>query len=68
MAFHVLAELAAFFRRTEPHSPISHHIEQAIRWGNMTLPELLTELIVDDKSRQEVLTRVGIDKTDGAQK
>lgn len=62
-AFRTLSELAAFFRRTEPHSPISHHLEQVIRWGNMSLPELLQELIADEKSRLEVFTRVGIDKT-----
>jgi type VI secretion system protein ImpA len=52
--------LAEFFRRSEPHSPVSHHVEEAVRWGRMGLPELLGELIADDKTRQMVLQRVGI--------
>jgi type VI secretion system protein ImpA len=55
-----LRELAEFFRRTEPHSPISHHLEEAVRWGQMALPELLTELIPDDRARNELFTRIGI--------
>jgi type VI secretion system protein ImpA len=53
-------ELADFFRRTEPHSPMSHHLEEAVRWGRLALPELLTELIPDDRSRLELFTRIGI--------
>ena len=30
-------ELADFFRRSEPHSPISHHLEEAVRWGQLPL-------------------------------
>jgi type VI secretion system protein ImpA len=59
-AFKQLTILAEFFRRSEPHSPVSHHIDEAVRWGRMALPELLMELIPDDRTRQEVLTRVGI--------
>ena len=61
VAFRMLSELAVFFRRTEPHSPVSHHIEQAVRWGKLPLPDLLKELITDESSLQEVFTRVGID-------
>jgi type VI secretion system protein ImpA len=67
LAFRLLADLALFFRRVEPHSPVSHHIEQAIRWGKMTLPELLEELIADENLRQQVFTRVGIERTENPQ-
>jgi type VI secretion system protein ImpA len=63
-AFAVLTELAAFFRRTEPHSPIAHHVEEAVRWGKMDLPTLLSELITDEKMRQQVFTRIGIPEID----
>jgi type VI secretion system protein ImpA len=59
-ALQQLSILAEFFRRTEPHSPVSHHIEEAVRWARMGLAELLAELITDDKIRQQVFTRVGI--------
>jgi type VI secretion system protein ImpA len=55
-----LLMLAEFFRRSEPHSPVSHHVEEAVRWGRMGLGELLGELIGDDKARQQVLQRIGI--------
>lgn len=43
--FQQLQEIAAFFRKTEPHSPISYLLEQAVRWGEMELPELMQELL-----------------------
>ncbi len=46
-----LRELADFFRRCEPHSPISHHLEEAVRWGQLPLADLLAELIPDEKAR-----------------
>jgi type VI secretion system protein ImpA len=57
--FRVLGLVAQFFRRTEPHSPVSYHIEQAVRWGKMSLPELWVELIPED-ARRDVFQRVGM--------
>jgi type VI secretion system protein ImpA len=59
-AFRQLLQVAEFFRRTEPHSPVSYALEQAVRWGRMSLPALLTELIPDDSSRQQFFRQVGI--------
>lgn len=61
-AFRALLQVAETFRRTEPHSPVSYALEQAVRWGRMSLPELLRELIPDDAAFQEVLRRTGIPK------
>jgi hypothetical protein len=30
-----LAAVAAYFRRTEPHSPVSYLVQRAVRWGEM---------------------------------
>jgi type VI secretion system protein ImpA len=60
-AFGVLLKLADFFRRTEPHSPVSYAVERAVRWGRMSLPELLNELIDDDPVRAGCFKQVGID-------
>jgi type VI secretion system protein ImpA len=49
-----LTEVADYFRRTEPHSPISHLVQRTIRWGNMPLPDLLKEIVKDG----DVLTRI----------
>lgn len=59
-AFAQLKRVADFFRRTEPHSPISYMVEQAVRYGGLTLPELLVELIPDDGARSAFFTRTGI--------
>ncbi|MBX3411207.1 MAG: type VI secretion system protein TssA [Pirellulales bacterium] len=59
-AFRTLLQVADFFRRTEPHAPISYLLEQAVRWGKMPLPELLTELIPDESARDHLFRLVGI--------
>lgn len=55
-----LAKIAEFFRQTEPHSPISYSIEQAIRWSDLPLTELIKELIPDDPARDKFKNLSGI--------
>jgi type VI secretion system protein ImpA len=59
-AFQTLLKVAEFFRRTEPHSPVSYALEQAVRWGRMSLPELMAELVSDEAVRKGILRQVGI--------
>jgi type VI secretion system protein ImpA len=59
-ALRTLLKVADWFRRTEPHTPVSYALEQAVRWGRMSLPELLSELIPDDDVRQQLFKQVGI--------
>ena len=59
-AFRELLDVAEFFKRTEPHSPVSYALEQAVRWGKMPLPELLTELIPEEMTRDQLFKLVGI--------
>lgn len=40
-----LGEVAEFFRRTEPHSPVSYLVERAIKWGEMPLESWLVDVI-----------------------
>ncbi len=49
-AFKRLNEISEFFRKTEPHSPISYALEKAVKWGDMSLSELMRELIPDSSS------------------
>ena len=49
-----LADVAAFFRRTEPHSPVSYLVQRAILWGEMPLESWLQDVINND----DVLVRV----------
>ena len=59
-AFRALLQVAEFFKRTEPHSPVSYALEQTVRWGRMPLPELLEELIQDSSTREQAFKLVGI--------
>jgi len=46
-ALQQLSDVAAFFRRTEPHSPVSYLVQRAVQWGHMPLEEWLHEVIKD---------------------
>ena len=59
-AFRLLGRIADFFERTEPHSPVSYGLRQVVRWGRMSLPDLLSELISDESARGELFKRTGI--------
>lgn len=59
-AFRQLNTISDFFRRTEPHSPISYVIDKAVKWGDMSLSELMNELIPDNSSRQTYSSLTGV--------
>jgi type VI secretion system protein ImpA len=59
-AFQTLLRVSDYFRRAEPHSPVSYALEQVVRWGRMSLPELLSELVSDKSAREEIFRRAGI--------
>jgi len=43
-----LSEIADFFQKTEPHSPVSYLVARAVKWGNMPLESWLQDVIKDD--------------------
>lgn len=55
-----LSAIAEFFRKTEPHSPISYLVQRAARWGEMPLDEWLREVIKDDSVLGGVRETLGI--------
>lgn len=59
-----LREVAEFFRRTEPHSPVAYLADKAARWGEMPLHAWLRRVIRDDAtlSRLEELLDVDGDQ------
>lgn len=46
-AYQRLAEAAEYLLRTEPHSPVPYLVKRAVSWGNLSLQELLLELVND---------------------
>lgn len=61
-----LQEIAAFFRRTEPHSPVAYLAEKAAKWGTMPLHEWLRTVVKDDSAllRMEELLGVEPERND----
>mgnify|MGYP002641462561 CR=1 FL=1 len=59
-AFKRLTEISAFFRKTEPHSPISYILERAVKWGDMPLEDLMKELIPDSSAREVYGSLTGV--------
>ncbi|MCK6265165.1 type VI secretion system ImpA family N-terminal domain-containing protein [Vibrio sp. ZSDE26] len=71
-AFHELRKISDYFKQAEPHSPISFLLERAIRWGYLSLPELLEEMVgKDTQMLQQINQLTGMDnlsQTDLAKK
>ena len=59
-ALRTLGLVADFFRRTEPHSPISYLVQRAVRWGSMPLEELLKEVVKSDDALAHIWETLGI--------
>ena len=49
-----LREVAEFFRRTEPHSPVAYLADKAASWGEMPLHVWLKRVIKDDSALAQV--------------
>ncbi len=56
-----LREVAEFFRRTEPHSPVAYLADKAVKWGDMPLHEWLRHVIKDQGSMAHLQELLGLD-------
>ena len=61
-AYRTLSEIADFLERTEPHSPTPHLIRRAVSWGNMTLDQLLLEIVRDENDLRFIYDLLGLGK------
>ncbi|MBS7813326.1 type VI secretion system protein TssA [Roseococcus pinisoli] len=59
-ALKALEQLAEFFQKTEPQSFLAYTLNDAVRRGRMTLPELLAEVMQDESARTGMLMALGI--------
>ncbi len=59
-ALRQLTSIAAFFRRSEPHSPVAYTLEEAIRRARLAWPDWLAEIVPDRSERDAILTRLGL--------
>ena len=59
-ALRTLQQVAEYFRKNEPHSPISTSLDEIVRRAKMPFAELLAELLPDDTAWRSALTSAGI--------
>ncbi len=59
-AFRLVLKAAEYFRKNEPHSPISFTLEELVRRGRMPLSDLIRELIPDEDARRTFVTIAGM--------
>ncbi len=59
-ALRTLQQVAEYFRKNEPHSPISTSLDEIVRRAKMPFAELLAELLPDTGAWRSALTSAGI--------
>jgi type VI secretion system ImpA family protein len=59
-AYRRLLEAAEYLLRTEPHSPTPYLVKRAVAWGNMTLVDLLQELVANEHDRKAIYGLLGV--------
>ena len=60
-ALRQLAEVAQYFQRTEPHSPVAYLVQRAIKWGQMPLEVWLEDVIKDGAVLGHLRETLGLD-------
>jgi type VI secretion system protein ImpA len=61
-----LLDIADYFRKTEPNSPVSSLIQRAVKWGNMSFDVLIQDIIKDDNVIYQVRQTLGVNTEDGS--
>lgn len=59
-AYRALTDASEYLMRTEPHSPVPYLVRRAISWGNMSLVELLEELLQKNADINTVYALLGM--------
>lgn len=59
-ALRQLGEVAEWFKRNEPNSPIGFTLDEAARRARLAWPDLVAELVSDETARQALLTSAGM--------
>ena len=60
-ALQQLREVSAFFKRTEPHSPVAYLADKAVAWAEMPLHEWLRRVVKDQGSMSHLQELLGIE-------
>lgn len=61
-----LEAVAAFFHRTEPHSPVAYLVERAVQWAQMPLEQWLQEVVKDTNVLTFIRETLGLKDSQGS--
>ena len=56
-----LRQVAEFFRRTEPHSPVAYLADKAAKWGEVPLHQWLRSVLKDQASLAQIEELLGVE-------
>ncbi len=59
-AYRMLQQAADYLLVTEPHSPAPYLVKRAVSWGNMSLAELLGEIVKDESDMRMIFELLGM--------
>jgi len=59
-ALNRLNDIADYFKRSEPHSPVSYLVQKAVKWGDMPLELWLQEVIKDPGVLYQLKETLGV--------
>jgi type VI secretion system protein ImpA len=65
-ALELLRQVAAFFRNTEPHSPVAYLADKAAYWGGMPLHAWLRSVVKDAGSLSHIEELLGLEEVKGS--
>lgn len=58
----MLGQVAEYFRRTEPHSPVAYLAEKAAAWANLPLHDWLRQVVKDDTALAHIDELLGVER------
>ena len=64
-AYRLLWEASEYLLRHEPHSPAPYLVKRAVSWGNMSLDELLSEIVKSDSDLSQIYELLGMGDASG---
>ena len=59
-AYRLLEAAAEFLQRTEPHSPTPYLVKRAVSWGQMSLADLMQEIVREEGDLSRYFSLLGI--------
>jgi type VI secretion system protein ImpA len=66
-ALELLRQVAAFFRKTEPHSPVAYLADKAAYWGGMPLHTWLRSVVKDSGTLSHIEELLGLEAAKGGE-